>query len=93
MIEFRRFGAVCLVPRFAIPCGNAWIGIITAITVETVLITPPLGMAPFLIKMTLERDDITLGDIYAGSLPFVFAAMVVVGLIVAFPWIASGIPR
>ncbi|MBL8376439.1 MAG: TRAP transporter large permease [Burkholderiales bacterium] len=70
-----------------------WIGIITMITVEIGLITPPLGMAPFVIKMTLERDDISLNDIYAGSLPFAVAAMAVVGLIVAFPWIATGILR
>jgi tripartite ATP-independent transporter DctM subunit len=68
-----------------------WIGIITMITVEVGLITPPLGMAPFVIKMTLERDDITLADIYAGALPFAVAAMAVVGLIVAFPWLATGI--
>ncbi|MBL8383412.1 MAG: TRAP transporter large permease [Burkholderiales bacterium] len=70
-----------------------WIGIITMITVEIGLITPPLGMAPFVIKMTLERDDISLSDIYAGALPFAVAAMAVVGLIVAFPWLATGIVR
>lgn len=70
-----------------------WIGIITMITGDVGLITPPLGMARFVIKMTLEHDDITLGDIYAGLLPFAFTAMVMVGLIVAFRWIASGILR
>jgi len=84
------------VPVFAVifKAFNAdliWIGIITMITVEVGLITPPLGMAPFVIKMTLDRPDITLDDIYAGALPFALAALAVVGLIVAFPKIATGI--
>jgi TRAP-type C4-dicarboxylate transport system permease large subunit len=70
-----------------------WIGIITMITVEIGLLTPPLGIAPFVIKMTLDDKSITLNDIYAGALPFAFAAFVVVLLIIAFPWLATGLIR
>lgn len=40
-----------------------WVGIITMITIEVGLISAALGMAPFVIKMMLERDDISLLDI------------------------------
>ena len=70
-----------------------WIGIITMITVEIGLITPPLGIAPFVIKMTLEDKSISLNDIYAGAMPFALAAFAIVLLIIAFPWLATGLIR
>jgi C4-dicarboxylate transporter, DctM subunit len=73
--------------------GNlVWVGIITMIAVEVGLITPPLGMSPFIVKSTLDSDgygkDISLHDIYMGSLPFAGAALVVIALLVMFPKIA-----
>jgi C4-dicarboxylate transporter, DctM subunit len=73
--------------------GNlVWVGIITMIAVEVGLITPPLGMSPFIVKSTLDADGlgdkISLHDIYMGSMPFAAAALVVIGLLVAFPKIA-----
>ena len=69
-----------------------WVGIITMIAVEVGLITPPLGMSPFIVKSTLDSDglgkDISLKDIYIGSLPFAAAALVVIGLLIAFPKLA-----
>lgn len=73
--------------------GNlVWVGIITMIAVEVGLITPPLGMSPFIVKSTLDSDglgkQISLHDVYMGALPFAAAALVVIGLLVAFPKIA-----
>jgi TRAP-type C4-dicarboxylate transport system permease large subunit len=69
-----------------------WVGIITMITVEIGIITPPLGISPFIVKSTLDADGlghrISLNDIYWGALPFAAAALVVVGLIVAWPPLA-----
>ncbi len=69
-----------------------WVGIITMIAVEVGLITPPLGMSPFIVKSTLDSDglgkQISLHDVYMGALPFAAAALVVIGLLVAFPKIA-----
>ena len=69
-----------------------WVGIITMITVEVGIITPPLGISPFIVKSTLDADGmghkIPLSDIYRGALPFAAAALVVVGLIVAWPPLA-----
>ncbi len=69
-----------------------WVGIITMIAVEVGLITPPLGVSPFVVKVSLDKEglgrDITLSDIYIGALPFAAAALAVIALIVAFPKIA-----
>jgi TRAP-type mannitol/chloroaromatic compound transport system permease large subunit len=51
-----------------------------------------LGISPFIVKSTLDADGlghrISLNDIYRGALPFAAAALVVVGLIVAWPPLA-----
>ena len=66
-----------------------WVGIITMIAVEIGIITPPLGISPFVVKATLASDPvgrrISLNDIYLGALPFALAAIIVVALIIAFP--------
>lgn len=76
----------------ALGADLVWVGIITMIAVEVGLITPPLGVSPFVVKVSLDKEglgrNITLSDIYIGALPFTAAALVVIALIVAFPKIA-----
>lgn len=47
-----------------------WLGVVTVIGVEIGLLTPPLGIACFVIKGSLEDKSITLKDIFIGALPF-----------------------
>ncbi len=76
----------------ALGADLVWVGIITMIAVEVGLITPPLGVSPFVVKVSLDKEglgrDISLSDIYLGALPFAAAALLVIALIVAFPKIA-----
>jgi tripartite ATP-independent transporter DctM subunit len=76
----------------ALGADLVWVGVITMIAVEIGLITPPLGMSPFVVKASLDREglgrDITLSDIYLGALPFALAALAVVVLLVLFPKLA-----
>lgn len=66
--------------------GDAvWFGILTVIAVEVGLLTPPLGMACFVIKSSLDDRRITLGDIFLGALPFAAMMVAVVGLLIARP--------
>lgn len=62
-----------------------WFGIITVITVEIGLLTPPLGISAYVIKSSLDDDRITLFDIFAGAAPFALIMLLVVILIVLFP--------
>ncbi|RUA02187.1 MAG: TRAP transporter large permease [Deltaproteobacteria bacterium] len=62
-----------------------WFGVVTVIAIEVGLITPPLGIAAFVVKSTLDDPDITLNDVFAGALPYVFIMILVLILVVIFP--------
>jgi tripartite ATP-independent transporter DctM subunit len=65
-----------------------WFGIVTIIAVEVGLLTPPLGVACFVIKANLDDDRISLGDIFAGAAPFALVMVFMVALVVGFPALA-----
>ncbi|MEE2683826.1 MAG: TRAP transporter large permease subunit [Pseudomonadota bacterium] len=66
-----------------------WFGIITIVGAEIGLLTPPLGIACYVIKTTLADDDrITLFDIFAGALPFAVIMLLVLILLIIFPSIS-----
>ena len=62
-----------------------WFGIITVIAVEVGLLTPPLGMACFVIKGCLEDKRISLADVFWGAVPFALMMIFVLALLTAFP--------
>ena len=63
----------------------------TIIAVEIGLLTPPLGLACFVIHNNLQDDRIRIDDIFIGAAPFAVMMFVVLMLVVFFPWIATGI--
>ena len=62
-----------------------WLGIVIIVAVEIGIITPPLGIAAFVVHDTLGREDISLSDVFAGVFPFVAVMLVVLALLVIFP--------
>ncbi|MDF2232246.1 TRAP transporter large permease subunit [Albimonas sp. CAU 1670] len=68
-----------------------WFGIVTIIAVEVGLLTPPLGVACFVIKTNLEDRTITLGDIFIGAAPFALTMVLAIALVFAFPWLATAL--
>jgi C4-dicarboxylate transporter DctM subunit len=63
-----------------------WFGIVTIVGAEIGLLTPPLGIACYVIKTTLSDEDrITLFDIFAGAFPFAVIMLIVLILLIAFP--------
>ena len=81
-----------------------WFGIITVVLVEIGLISPPYGMNLFAIQGLRKRiggdglvsasagGDLPMSEVYVGALPFCIAALVTIGLIIAFPQIALWLP-
>ena len=65
-----------------------WFGLVTVIAIEVGLITPPLGIAAYVVKATLDDQRIELNDVFAGSFPFVLIMILVLALTVIFPQIA-----
>ena len=66
-----------------------WFGVVTVIATEVGLLTPPFGLAVFVVHSTLSRPDISLKDIFIGSAPFALTMCVVTALVVVFPEIAT----
>src|SRR5512146_875805 len=64
-----------------------WFGIIMVLVVELGLITPPIGMNVFTVRAMMP--DIRLTRIFRGVMPFVAADLVALGLLFAFPAIAT----
>ena len=69
-----------------------WFGIVTLLAVEIGLLTPPFGIAVFVIKATLGAESpITLEDIFAGALPFAFVMLLVLFAVIAIPQLATAL--
>jgi len=66
-----------------------WFGIVTVITVELGLITPPVGMNVFVIKTV--APDIPIVEIFKGVVPFVVSDIVRLILLILFPVLALGL--
>jgi len=67
-----------------------WFGIITVRIFEIAQITPPVGMNVFIIKGVAE--DVSLGTVYKGIVPFFIADMVHLMLLIIFPQLALFLP-
>jgi len=70
-----------------------WFGLVTVIAIEVGLITPPLGIAAYVVKSTLDDQSITLNDVFAGAFPYVLIMIMVLLLVVIFPQISLVLVR
>lgn len=68
-----------------------WFGVVMVIVLEMGLIDPPVGINCFLVKGL--APDVPMTQIFAGVLPFWFAMMVCIGILIAVPEIALWIPN
>jgi tripartite ATP-independent transporter DctM subunit len=67
-----------------------WFGIVVIIVVELGLITPPIGMNVFVVNSILP--EISVWTIFKGVWPFILAMILCLGLVIAFPSIATFLP-
>ena len=82
-----------------------WFGIIMVILLESAQISPPQGMALYVLHGA--RRDVeaelsaaegtqvatgTINDVYIGVLPFMACMVIVIGLVIAFPVLATWLP-
>jgi tripartite ATP-independent transporter DctM subunit len=70
-----------------------WLGVITVIVVEIGLLTPPFGMAVFIVKASLDDDSISLHDVFMGALPFAIIMLLVTLAVIFMPWMATAFIR
>ena len=73
----------------ALDVDLVWFGVITVVAIEIGLLTPPLGVAVFVVKNNLQDDRISVNDIFAGAAPFAFTMLLLVLLLIAAPKVAT----
>jgi len=64
-----------------------WFGIIAVVAVEIGLLTPPFGIACYVIRSTLADQGVTLEQVFAGAAPFAAIMLLVLVLLAIFPGI------
>lgn len=69
-----------------------WFGVLYTITMEIAVLTPPVGLNLFVIQ-GISKDQITIGDVIKGSLPFIACMLVLLCLLIAFPQVAMWLPE
>lgn len=67
-----------------------WFGIITIVTAEVGLITPPVGLNCFVVARYANRP---VAEVFHGGLPHVLAHLLVIALLTAFPAIVLWLPN
>ncbi|MCX7931284.1 MAG: TRAP transporter large permease subunit [Rhodovarius sp.] len=68
-----------------------WLGVMIAVNLQTSFLTPPLGPTLFYLQGVLPRG-ITSRDVYRGVVPFVALQCAGLGLLMAFPGLATWLP-
>lgn len=66
-----------------------WFGVIIVVTAEVGMVTPPLGMNVFVVARYTRRP---LGELFRGVLPHVWAHLIVIALLTAFPALILWLP-
>ncbi len=69
-----------------------WFAILFAVNLQTSFMTPPFGFSLFYLK-GVAPPEVKTGHIYKGIIPFVLLQLVGLGLVVAFPSMATWFPR
>lgn len=67
-----------------------WFGIFVTVMCTIGLISPPTGMTVFVIQA--QHPEIPIARIYLGTLPFLAADFVLIGLLIAMPGMALWLP-
>ncbi|KAA0911654.1 TRAP transporter large permease subunit [Pusillimonas sp. ANT_WB101] len=78
-----------------------WFGVLLAVNMQTSFVHPPFGFALFYLRSVAPKEDyrdrvtgkmirkVTTGDIYWGSVPFIFIQVTMVALVLLFPGLVT----
>lgn len=76
----------------AMDIDPVWLGVMMAVNLQTSFLTPPFGFALFYLR-GVAPASVTTGQIYRGAVPFVIIQLVMLGLLAAFPQLATWLPE
>lgn len=75
----------------AMGVDGVWFGCLLVMIINTGVITPPFATILFVMKGLMP--EVELKDIFTGVIPFVFATIVVVAILFAFPTLVTFLPN
>ena len=68
-----------------------WFGVIVVIMMELAMITPPIGINMFALSTIIP--DVPMYTIFRGAIPFIFAMVILLIILIIFPQIALFLPN
>jgi TRAP-type C4-dicarboxylate transport system permease large subunit len=68
-----------------------WFGLIMLLSLEVGYTTPPFGLLLFVMK-GVSPPGTTMRDIYLAGMPFIACVLLLIGLIIIFPPLATWLP-
>jgi tripartite ATP-independent transporter DctM subunit len=69
-----------------------WLGIMIALNLQTSFLTPPFGFALFYLR-GVAPESVSTGQIYKGVIPFIIIQLAMLGLLAAWPSLATWLPE
>jgi len=69
-----------------------WYAVIVILAIEIGMLTPPVGLCVYAAKAVAEKD-VTLEDIFRGSIPFFFVSVAALVIFILFPPLSTFLPR
>ena len=70
-----------------------WFGVVYTITMEIAVLTPPpVGLNLYVIQ-AISRDQVSIGDVIMGSLPFIGAMVFLIAVLIIAPDVALWLPE
>lgn len=68
-----------------------WFGVVYTITMEIAVLTPPVGLNLYVIQ-AISRDQVSIGDVIMGCLPFIAMMVLLIALLIGMPDLALWLP-
>ena len=68
-----------------------WLGVLIAIVLQTSFLTPPFGFALFYLR-GVAPPEVPTSTIYRGVVPFILLQLAMVGVLLAWPSLATWLP-
>lgn len=82
--------AIPLVKSFGI--DPLWFSVVLLVMLQTAYLTPPMAPSIFYLR-AIAPPSIRLKDMYWGVIPFIICQLLVLGLLLVAPWLATWMPK
>ena len=76
----------------AMGVNPVWLGVMIAVNLQTSFLTPPFGFSLFYLR-GVTPDSVATTAIYKGVLPFIVIQLLMLGVLAAWPGIATWLPE